>query len=247
MEYLKTPNNFLSRECDRKFLIAFHGVDKPRESAGYFMFRIWQDYAQNGTDRREIGVAAYGEDPACQILEEATGWKGLPGKLVQIAVESGFMVVSDEEAGKRSLQVAGFFPLNLRSKTEGGARRKGAMGAAVSKLAKGAVMDTAQQVELWSRSEAPGDLDPKDRKEATLLVHVLCRCLAMAPPTKNQWENGILLKQAAAVRAAFGDEQLESVWRYLVANRDNPEIPKRVDLALNNFKKYVGLAQEQGL
>ena len=248
MTDLKIPLNFLDSEAARKFVIALRGVNADKERAGYYMLKMWLDYAANGSNHREIGSDDYASDPACQILEEACGWFGQAGKMIEFAVAAGLMVVTDPPEGLApTLQLMGFYPLNAPCKTGSGAQRRGAMKSAVVKNAKGAEQDTTQLFDLWSQTTIPHkDIPGATRKGAVHMVLMLCRCLKVEAPTANVWANEIFLPLAVSVREDHGDEEIDKVCRYLVANRDSPEIPGRIDLILQKFGTLVEKADREG-
>lgn len=239
---VRYPITFLQRDCDRLLgaALAPHCGGSTKRAA-YHLYRMWHDYAVNGTDRREITAEEAAECQTALVIELASEWEGPRGVLVMEAIKAGFLKVVEGE--KPSLQLAGFYPLN--SPASRNAQRKGAYQRSVRGALRKASHDADNQVELWEQasSELAHAMEPGLRKQAVALVLQVCRCRMCPPPKEQAWQAG-LLKTAADLIVTRSQDELDAVMRYVVENRASVELPYRPDLILADFKKYLALSKD---
>lgn len=126
------PANFLFRTIDRLFLMKLKRVgDISDETASYYLYRIWADFAQGvtvtGIARRYIGwsdeeydaYVSHGGVKPCDlfaVVEDFVGWCGASDAMIGEALDAGFLAIKRDDVGGVYLECVGFDELNKPKK-----------------------------------------------------------------------------------------------------------------------------------
>lgn len=241
------PESFLSRPCDRMFVgaLAADGVDVYR--ARWICYQVWRDFATGGSDRRIISGADFAEDRVVFVLESFCEWGGPRGKLVDAAVDAGFLQVENTPGGGRVLICVDFYPSNSSWNSKGNSmQRRGAFTRVLRKDQEKSEAAVKEREELWSRTGGGvcKDMDPALRRRGLLFVNRVCRALRMDPPTDALLAAGDVIGMAARCAAADA-EVVDRTLLWMLSNRDGQEIPGRIDAVLREWDKFVEAASRE--
>lgn len=220
-----------------------------KQKAGYYAYRIWADYSTGGSDRRRLGEPLVDgvpnhADNQVLILEEFCDWDGQRGGLIAAAVKSGFLVVS-ESGDTADLVCKDFYPMNNQSKVS--IQKKGGWKAAINNYRKQADVLSGDQLKIFDATGhgvSEMEVTDQNKKDAVTMVMIVVRIMKLDELASNDWTVE-LMETACQIVLRYTNVEREKTFMWLLANRDEPGIPLRVDLILKRFNEYAEKARTE--
>lgn len=234
------PQSFLERPEDRSFLMELEMAGVSNDASRLVLYRIWADFATSGTDRRSVNDEDLAGDRAVRVLEAFCDWRGEPGALVRMAVETGFLKIEPSATGPM-LICKDFFPNNSAWSSKGRSfQKKGAFTRVMKKHLASAEDDASQREELWKRTgssifeEIPGET----RAAALRFIYRICRALGR-PVDSDEVLSAGPFRQAVDCLRDFSAKEVDDTLVWLISRRKSPDIPERIDAVLRAWPDYV--------
>ena len=245
------PPNFSQRPCDRDLLSRLEESGCAPTFAELMLYRIWQDFASGGSDRRLLQTeSASVGDRTVELLEKFCGWpeSGQPGGLlVSLAVAADFLAL-DPGADGSYLVCRDFYPINSKFSAGGKSiQRKGALTRVLTRELEAAEQQTADHLLLWERNTASNfELGTPDQREQVLLfLHAVCNSTKKPMPADGALRGGLFnaaLKCLETPLAVRKDTLL-----YLISLRHQPSQPADVATVLHTWPALVAQAKSEGV
>lgn len=241
MDVLSFPISFFDRPCDREFFLRVSRLesnkDFSKEKFYLQLFFCWKHFAFGKSPQVKI------EEFTDELIENFVTWEGDPGKFVEMALASRFMVKSTSSEGD-FYSLADFELVN--SSMIMSPARKGGLSRWVKTYQKRS-KDAAEDImELWSRrgDDVAADLGekvaPEDVSRALLVAHNFAQCANLEMPPEGELRKSYL-RDCLEISQAFEDEQLREICLYIMQHRKNSSIvPKHLSLLmkLELIKKF---------
>jgi len=262
---LHFPIDFERREDARRFCRAIGDADK----ALAYLFRMWVDWATTGVDYRELRdlpARAEGELPEatmivwneCEltfIIEDFCGWTGKPGELLGNALAAGVLRLERrgmDGFGTEGLVLNNFWQFNSHlSPHHKTMQQKGAIARNARRTAKEIEVEAAHQVDVikgrGKQFALPLDVQatPDETKKAVALIMMIDRACGKPLRKSSEYtQNEQLMINALNVVRGVPREDIEKVYEYVIANRDNPRLGKIPGRIIEHFGEHLGKAKE---
>ena len=236
--YVKYPVSFLSRPCDRKFI----AVLGDKTLGSLCAYRIWADFAISASDRRVLSLPLVEGLPShldqeVVILEHFCDWRGEAGKLVAAAISAGFLELK-RCTNEVQLVCAGFYPLNDKPALT--MQQKGAYKKMLNKVFADTDKSASDQLEIFDKTNHSVkllDLSADDKKSAIRFVNSLVRVMQLKPLSHSDWSDDLLVGSLSICNEKK-QEDVDALFYWLMVNRTDPEIPRRIDLIIKNLPDY---------
>lgn len=247
---LALPLNFGERPCDRLLLSELkvsRGDSGMNAVVLWMMFLVWRDFGIARDDRRKVPVDPV-ERASCasvMILESYCGWQGAPGGFVERAVAAGFFVLVPADEGLAELVLVDFFPANHSGARDVSSSKRGGVAKSVNLARKHAEAAAEDQLVFFERQSSPllASHGKAALKEASFLIHQVCRILGFAVPVAAEWKDS-LVNKAVAVMARHPQGDIDLAFKWFVANRGTQQIPKRIDFVLDQLEQFIDLGRK---
>lgn len=241
------PSSFLERPEDRSFLIELNFASVAKDAAKLILYRIWADFATGGSDRRQILAEDLQNDRQVRVLENFCEWTGTPGDLVRMAIGAGFLVVEHSELGAM-LVCKGFYPTNSAWNAKGrGFQKRGGLSRVLKVHGEKAEGDVEDMEKLWAKTGNPfPEVDPDTRLEASRLIFRICRTLNLKTPTTTELQSGIM-RMAIELVLAADEPQIKETLLWMLSRRNEPDMPKRLDVVLREWPSHAAKAKNEGV
>jgi hypothetical protein len=220
MDRVSFPLTFLSRPCDREFLMRLKSVESVDDSGfASMLWKLWFWFAGGDGPTHSIG------EMSDILMEDSVGWGGPSGGFVELALRSKFMVLTDGE-GSGYYSLNGFADLNS--------------GDAALSRKKGGRLRWKKTHELKSRDEASDILglwvarkdeviegESAELNERALMIGLnICRGAGLDLPTEADFRSGYLVK-CLAVAKEFDGDALDRIFRFILLNKgDEAKVPR---------------------
>jgi hypothetical protein len=251
MTSISYPINFLARPADRYLIERLRQAGYSQDSAEILLYRIWQDFASGGSDRRQLsgGREDFASDLAVKLLEDFCKWVPAgekPGMLVEMACAADFLGVEATESGETVLVCRDFYPLNSRISGKSSIQSLGGYSKGLSFASAKAAKDTAEHLQLWEHNPNHGfeDFTPALREAALLFIHRICRAAAREVPPDSVLRAG-LFRTAGRCLDQSTQKQVHDTLLYLVSLRNKPNLPASLEAILNQWSELVARATKQ--
>ncbi len=245
------PSNFATRPCDRDLLSRLEEAGCPPTFSELMLYRIWQDFASGGSDRRLLQTEDAGSgDRTIALLEKFCGWHETdqpPGLLVSLAIGADFLAVEPATDGSY-LVCRDFYPINSKFSSGGKSmQRKGALTRVLTRELESADKQAAEHLQLWERNTASNfELGtPEQREQALLFLHAVCNSAGKSMPADSALRGGLFnaaLKCLDTPPAARKDTLL-----YLISLRKDQSLPADVAAILHTWPALVAKAKCEGV
>lgn len=213
-------------------------------------FLIWLEWANERRDWRPLSLAGkwamkdeapvpdWLREDLTYVIESFCRWSGDPGALMRAAVESGMFRLT-ERGGRWGIELADFWDYNAdldphyqAPSAKGGAAKAVKAGRARAIREAGNAMKLAelQQPDLIM----PTGQTQEQRKAGIALIIQVDR--AISAPKRLGFPEDLISDAVLAVEST-PPEQVEAVLVWLVGQRENPEVVKRTDRILRDWRE----------
>lgn len=241
------PLSFLERPEDRSLLmeLKFIGIDSA--TASLLLYRIWADFSTGKSDKRKISSdrASLQLDRDVLLMEDFCKWEGEPGHLVISALMTGFLRY-EEQDGAKYLICQGFFPMNSAWCREGKSfQKRGGYSRSVDRQAVAVDREARERETLWSRNNQAFDgVDEKRRGDSLRFVMQVCRVMDLPKPADDELRSGVL-RMGIEILDSATDSEIKSTLVWLIGNRSDSFIPRRLDQILRKWPEIVTRAKSE--
>lgn len=245
MNQVILPLYFGERPCDRQMMAILSEKDADYMLA--CMVRVWRDFAIARDDRRDVPTdpAARRKCAAVKVIEDFARWSGAAGDLVEAGIEAGFFTLVQVENGTSELILADFYPSNRPNAKSLGSSRLGGINKSVNRAQNEAQREADAQLEIFARSGALLEGVPKaDVRAGVVLVNMVCGVLKLPRPQAQEWRES-LVKKAIEVGKRYDAASIQRLMRWFVANREDPNIPKRMDFVFDRVDEFINQANRE--
>ncbi len=243
MSTVNFPHNFGQRQCDRKLVLALRKEDESltRGDILWMMFLVWQDFANAREDRRLVpaSLEARANSAATEILEEFIDWRGARGRFIESAIQEGFFLLVGNGVDELELVLVDFLPANAAAATVSNSARGGTEKSfnRIKANSEAAASDQLQLFEATGLVAIEG-VAPSEMKASARLIHQICLALRWKTPESEDWKNSIMSKAAVVIRNTAAQDR-DDVIRWLILNKTDAKIPKRIDFMLDAFPTFI--------
>lgn len=262
---LHIPIDFERREDVRRFCRAIGDNDK----ALAYLFRLWTDWATAGCEFRELpeplpikSAETFGVNTdwpqieLAHIIEDFCGWSGPEGELVTKALRSG--VIKAERRQRNGGECWGLvlndfwtfnahFSKQYKTMQQKGGIAKGARHAANE--AKSAANHQVTLIEGRGKQFAlPLDaaVTSEEIKKCVGLIMLMDRACDKPMRKSSEYsQNEPLMNTALYVVRNYQQHDIEKVYEYVIANRDNPRLGKIPERILEQFGKHLEASRDE--
>lgn len=213
----------------------------PTEKATLYTLRIWLDYARQRSAWRPMRTEGdLTTAPLAQLMEQACGWAGDPGRLIGAMIECGILV--EEVQGEvRGLRCPLFEEANEHL-ILGTRHARAGRASALKRRLRAAEADGKMSSRLGVAQGAfvLEDFKEEDHRDAAgLLAQIAVACEQSVPTPAELKDKHTLLRAALQVRRQHSDEQIGWVLQYLQKNIKNPAVSKEPEIILRDWTKYL--------
>lgn len=241
------PTNILQRDETRIFVRRMGESWGATEDKERYAVMFWVEFGTQGRAFRPLrgahgpdaSNADISKDETVQLIELGVGHRGEAGSLACIALDAGFLKVTERE-GVRGIELAGFSDVNphflpgFKSM-----QAKGATASAESKRKKHDTAAAGQQRQLLDQQgKLSFEASPQEVERAIALIMQLDRLAKRKARLTSEYESS-LLERAVWVLRNYTAERIDTVTKWLLLKREDVSVIQGSDAVLLRWEEYL--------